>query len=646
MLNGEGGMRKKRRMHEFEGRKLPCGVTREYGKFRVQIWHSVLKKYVSCGAYSTCEEAAVVADRKMTELRELYGGKPRGSSECEDEDMILQETQSETEEAALVVKNKKAEFEEMLKGVDGLREKRRKHEFEGRKKRPCGVRRENGKFRVRIWHPVLKRDVSFGTYSTCEEAAVVAVRKRTELWELYGGKPRGSSECEDDDKVLQETESETEEAALVVKNKKAEFEGMLKGVDGLREKRRKHEFEGRKKRPFGVRRENEKFRVRFWHPVLKRDVSFGTYSTCEEAAVVADRKRAELRELYGGKPRGGSECEDDDKVLQETESESEEAALVVKTKKAEFEGTLKGVDGLREKRRRHEFEGRKLPCGLRRENGKFRVRFWHPVLKRDVSFGTYSTYEEAAVIADRKRAELRELYGGKPTGSSECEVDDKVLQETESETEEAALVADRKTADLEEVYGGKVRGSSECEDGDEILQEIESKVAGKFEYANEQTSGLKLPAGVRRVRSGKRVARFKYPGSWARIWLGTSDTAEEAIQSYDKNVAVQMGYDGLNNVENDDKPNCGVVDVPDKLECEFVQGFPTSNIEPGTTNSACVRHKIVIDKTSQRKTTCCLDFDEAVSAGFINEYGQLVGKYRELDEQLFLGLTDENFAAS
>ncbi|XP_074274844.1 uncharacterized protein LOC141598920 [Silene latifolia] len=303
----------------------------------------------------------------------------------------------------------------------------------------------------------------------------------------------------------------------------------FKDANGVSAAKRKHFV--------GVSKKGNSWQAIIRDPKLKIEVYLGYYSTPEEAAFVVKKKKAEFEEKLKGEDglrekRRGS-------AFQETESEG--AALVVKKKKAEFEEKFKGDDGLRMKR-----------CG-------------------------------------------------------------NAFQETE--TEEANVVADRKRAELREVCGGKVRGSGECEDDNEVLLECESEVTGNFECSDEQTSDVNVPA-----------------------------TAEEAIRSYEKRRAVQMGSDGLNNVEISDKPNSGVVDVPGKLECEFVQGSPTSNIKPGTSNSGCVKR--VIGKMSQRKTTCSLDFDEAVRAGFINEYGQLVGKFCELDEQMCLGLTDENFAAS
>ncbi|XP_074274854.1 uncharacterized protein LOC141598925 [Silene latifolia] len=597
------------------------------------------------------EEAAVVADGKRAELREVYAGKVRGSGLCEDDDEVVQETTSEVagkfecsdeeasdvkvparindpvsndriwlgtydtladalrcfrkEKTVIDTKMKRAEFEEQFMGkadvnivedesheiCDGVLAKRKQF-----LKQSFGVSKKGKRWQARIRHPKLKFKIHLGYFNTPEEAV------------------------------------------LVVKKKRSEFKEMLKAEEGLREKRRVHEFEGRKL-PCGVTRQRGKFRVRLWHPELKKFASFGYYNTCDEAAVVADRKRAELRELCGGKVRGSGE----------------------------------------------------FPCGVTREHGKFRVRLWHPELKKFASFGYYRSCDEAAVVADRKRAELRE------------------------------------------VSGGKVRGSGECE----------SEVTGNFECPDEQTSDVKVPAGVRRVRSDEWVARIKDPASNERIRLGTCDTAEEAIRSYDKKRAVQMGYEKLDcefvhgsrtsNIElgtsnsacigdkrvidqmsrrkttcsldkkfnskkaklyseptgaekaldttacyysptsvldsensshssvtddpndtmvdvpfnltikpgNVSKLNCGVVDVPDKLECEFVQGSPTSNIEPGMSVD-----KRLIDKESQKKSSCGLDFDEAVSAGFINEYGQLVGKYRVLDEQLYLGLPDEIVASS
>ncbi|XP_074274851.1 uncharacterized protein LOC141598923 [Silene latifolia] len=509
-------------------RKHLLGVRKQGNKWRARIHHPKLKVQVHLGCYSTPEEAALVVKKKKAEFketfkgeeaavfaerktRELYGGKPRSSSECEDDDKVLQETQ--TEEAAVIADRKSAELQKLY----------------GEKPRGSSECEDDDK--------VLQE-----TESETEEAAVVADRKRPEV---YGGKLGGSGECEDDDGVLQETESEVD-GKFGYANEQTSDVKVLAGVKRVRSGKRVARIKdpvssdanivqseacdgvsAKRQQFFGVNKKGKKWQARIRHPKSKFKLHLGYFSTPEEAA------------------------------------------LVVKKKKEEFKEMLKAEEGLREKRRLHEFEGRKLPSGVTWQRGMFRVRIWHPELKKYVSFGQYSTCDEAVVVADRKRAELQEMHGGE-------------------------------------------------------------KVAGKLEFSDEQTSDVKVPASVRRVRSGKSVARVKHPGSRARIWLGTYDTAEEAIRSYDKNVAVQMGYDGLNNFE-----------IGDKLNCEFVQGSPTSNIEPGMSGD-----KRVIDKESHRKSSCGLDFDEAVSAGFINEYGQLLGKYRVLDEQLYLGLPDEIVAGS
>ncbi|XP_074274863.1 uncharacterized protein LOC141598930 [Silene latifolia] len=90
------------------------------------------------------------------------------------------------EEAALAVQKKKGEFEEMLKGEDLSSMGTYKGYFKGMKL-PSGVSWDNGRYRVQIRHPKLKKLVSGGSYKTCEEAANAADRKREEFWKMYGG---------------------------------------------------------------------------------------------------------------------------------------------------------------------------------------------------------------------------------------------------------------------------------------------------------------------------------------------------------------------------------------------------------------------------------------------------------------------------
>ncbi|KAL9246198.1 hypothetical protein vseg_019763 [Gypsophila vaccaria] len=342
-----------------------------------------------------------------------------------------------------------------------------------------------------------------------------------------------------------------------------------------------------KKKFNGVTKRGNKWRARARDPKLRTDVHLGYYTTPEEAA------------------------------------------FAVKMKKLEFEEMCMGEDF------RDQFKGVKLPYGVRWENGRWRVHVWNPKLKCHSSFGSYKTCEEAAAVAERKRAEFRGLQ--------------------EPESEEAAVVAKKKR--------------TECRE----LVENESEVARKLECLNKQTGDLNVPRGVRRINSGKWVARIRDPIARTRIWLGTYDTADDAVRAYNKRkdlLAAKMtraefdgsevrdmdnpgsntidllvtferglGYDEIltsssgvdcsNNSAVDDESKHGVLDFHGELVNGPIHCSPTSVLEAESSNSACVSNK-----------TCALEFDRAVGLGVINECGQLLGQFGELDEEMWFNLSD------
>ncbi|XP_074274860.1 uncharacterized protein LOC141598929 isoform X1 [Silene latifolia] len=326
---------------------------------------------------------------------------------------------------------------------------------------------------------------------------------------------------------------------------------------------------GAKKRFLGVTKERNRWVARVRNPMLRADVRLGRYRTPEEAA------------------------------------------LAVQKKKAEFEEMLKGEDLLSMGTCRGYFKGKKLPTGVSWDNGRYRVQIRHPKLKSSVSGGSYKTCEEAAIAADRKREELREMYGG------------------------------------------KLRVIPDNEDDGEVFKKAECLVVSKSGCSEEQTGDIKVPPGVRRMKSGKWGVRIKKPYSKARISLGTYDTLEEAISTLNKKKAefdaklkkpafdcaeFRLGSEAnetslldAHNLENFalcDKPSydCGIVDIPANLRDGLVDRSPTSVFDPENLNNAPDS-----DKSSES------GFDRAVSLGIINEYGQLMGKYSELDK--YMGLS-------
>ncbi|KAK9676197.1 hypothetical protein RND81_11G060600 [Saponaria officinalis] len=292
-------------------------------------------------------------------------------------------------------------------------------------------------------------------------------------------------------------------------------------------------------------------------------------------------------------------------------STPEEAAVVVKKKKLEFEEIYKGEDCLGMNSFKGYFNGVKLPFGVTRDNGRWRVKVWHPKLKCDISGGSYKTCEEAAVVAEAKRAEFHDLQ--------------------EPKNVKAATVAVKKRAEIRE--------------------------------RNERES--EVPRGVRRIQSGKWVARIRDPVAKTRR-LGTYNTFDEAIRAFNKKkdlLAEKMTRDvfdgsgftctdkpgsktnednsptlllGAENFNNDavcDESRCGGTDTLGKLGHGLVHSSLTSVFDVKNSNSASASGK-----------TCGLDFDRAVSLGFIDEYGQLQGEFSKFDEPMWCAADEDRIA--
>ncbi|KAK9676199.1 hypothetical protein RND81_11G060800 [Saponaria officinalis] len=346
--------------------------------------------------------------------------------------------------------------------------------------------------------------------------------------------------------------STPEEADVAVKKKKLEFEAIYKAEDRLSNDKDVETCDGvsEVKRKFvGVSKNKNRWQARVRDSKLRRDVYAGSYSTREEAAVAVEKKKLELAEM----------CKGEDSSSMKT--------------------------------------WEKLPKGVRFENGRWFVRVWNPKLKYYPSYGSYETCEEAAIVAEMKMAEFRDL------------------------------------------------------------QESEGEVGRKSECLN-----VEVPRGVRRVKTGKWVARIRDPMTKTRIWLGTYSTADEAIRAFNKKkdllaakmtkaasdgskanetpvkVERELGYDSpisslgadcLSNIAVDDESKHGILDFPGKMGNRLIDGSPTSVLEAENSDSASVSDK-----------TCGLDFERAVSSGLVNEYGQLLGSFSELDEQMWLTLPD------
>ncbi|KAK9665040.1 hypothetical protein RND81_14G086400 [Saponaria officinalis] len=405
--------------------------------------------------------------------------------------------------------------------------------------------------------------------------------------------------------------STPEEGALAVKKKKLELAELYKCEDSSSLKNHRGSFKG-EKLPRGVRWENGRWRVRIRNTKLNYHPSFGSYKTCEEAAIVAEMKMAEFRDL------------------QESEGEVGRTSECLNKQTSDVN----------------------VPRGVRRiQSGKWVARIRDPVAKTQIWLGTYNTVDEAIRAFNKKK----DLIAAKMTKAASDESELSFVDRPGSKANETPVKFERELG-----FDSPTPSS-----GADCLNNID--VGDESECLNKQTGGVNVPRGVRRIQSGKWVARIRDPVAKTQIWLGTYNTADEAIGAFNKKkdlIAAKMtkaasdeselsfvdrpgskanetpvkserelgfdsptsssGADCLNNIAVGDESELGLLDIPGKLPNGLVNSSPTPVFDAENSTSASVSDK-----------TCGLDFDRAVSLGFIDEYGQLQGEFSKFDEPMW-----------
>ncbi|XP_074274858.1 uncharacterized protein LOC141598927 isoform X2 [Silene latifolia] len=512
------------------------------------------------------------------------------------------------EEATLVVQRKKAEFEEMFKGQDSSSMGTCRGYFEG-KKLPggWGVRRQIGRNRVHIRHLNLKNWVSGGSYRACEDAAIVADKKKEEFRETYGGKvyanvPSGVKRTQSGNWVARIKIPESkdrnwfgifntlEEAIGSFNKKKAEFDAKQKkpdfdsaecsSVSETSESQMTSENElgydsptsllsahkegveietrdgvsGVKVHFHGVDKVGNRWRARARNPLLRARVHLGCYGTPEEAALVVKKKKAEFEEMFKGQ---------DSSSMGPCRGYFKGKKLrggVGKKKRAEFEEMFEDSDCSSMGTCRGCFEGKKLlgSWGIRRN----RVHIRHPKLRNWVSGCSYRACEDATIVADKKREEFQEMFRGK-VGKLILMSGDAISSYNKKKAE---FDAKQKKSEFDWV---EFRSASEANES-------------PMKFGNE---------------------------------LG-----------YDQPTSLLSAHMFNNVALNDNSTNDGgVVDIPGRLGDGLVHGSRTSAFDPKNISTASVR-----DKTFDS------EFDRALGLGIIDEYGQLQGKYSEFDTHIWL----------
>ncbi|XP_074274856.1 uncharacterized protein LOC141598927 isoform X1 [Silene latifolia] len=424
-------------------------------------------------------------------------------------------------------------FEERFHGKEGVKAGNRDG-VSGGKKRYFGVFKLGNRWRARVKNPLLGVRVHLGSYETAEEAT------------------------------------------LVVQRKKAEFEEMFKGQDSSSMGTCRGYFEG-KKLPggWGVRRQIGRNRVHIRHLNLKNWVSGGSYRACEDAAIVADKKKEEFRETYGGKvyanvPSGVKRTQSGNWVARIKIPESkdrnwfgifntlEEAIGSFNKKKAEFDAKQKkpdfdsaecssvsetsesqmtsenelGYDSPTSLLSAHKEGGedetsdgdsgvKKHFLGVDKQGNRWRARATNPLLRAVVHLGYYGTPEEAALVAKKKRAEFEKMFKGQDSssmGTCRGRFEGKKLP---------GSVRKKKRAKFEEIFMGLDSSS---------MGACRSHLEGKKFHGKEGVeietrdgvSGVKVHFhGVDKVGNRWR-ARARNPLLRARVHLGCYGTPEEA----------------------------------------------------------------------------------------------------------------------
>ncbi|KAG9139763.1 hypothetical protein Leryth_021371 [Lithospermum erythrorhizon] len=224
----------------------------------------------------------------------------------------------------------------------------------------------NSGYGARIWNPLSRKYQRLGIFKSAEEASMAYLAKKAEFQKL-----------------------------VMVKGKKG-----TKGVVC--------DAQTSSKKFVGVSKQtiNSGYGARIWNPLSRKCQRLGIFKSAEEASMAYMAKKAEFQKLVKGKKgTHGVVCDEKiKKVIDEREQclENQDSGLQVDSRKGWISKGKKKCDMLE-----------KNMAGVsKRKNGKYCARITHPISKKRIWLGTFSSAEEAAMVYLEKKTELEKETQG------------------------------------------------------------------------------------------------------------------------------------------------------------------------------------------------------------------------------------------
>ncbi|KAL9246157.1 hypothetical protein vseg_019729 [Gypsophila vaccaria] len=572
---------------ENSGRKKYPGVRmRKWGKFASEIRDPVTKGRIWLGTFDTAEEAYGVYYMKRLEF-DAYRCGPHKNNTCGDVPVVGYVNNEVDNAKNVLVDEKRGEFGESnegsLGGIEG--ESGEKSGEFGEKAVEGGARRagvervKSGKWVSRINYPDSSGKIWMGMFNTEEEAVAAFDKKKVEFEERFKGMGSGSGNG-----------GRGEGRGRKRKSEDVEMDVFNEGIEG--EENVNGDDVGRKP-PRGIRANGHgRWEGRIWHPKRKGCVSLGCFGSPEEAGLAVVKKREQFEKLYG------------------------------------YRSWIQGVsvgEGLNDSTSVAE-----LPRGVRKSiSGRWYARIKHPKKKCMIKLGPYDTPEAAVGALNKRKAEFEVRFKGKERVSEDVFVDRDIV---------LALAA------------------SDLTDEKEHLKE---KVAN-FDSSGAIDGGMSrdgvLPDGIRMTKSGRWGVRATYPSNGSTQWVGSFLTTEEVVRAYNRRMA---DLESKCNAKKRAKRSSEPIVAQKTLDSGACYHSPTSVLDAENSNHSTASDEVdnaLIDAQINVQYDSAVashdaiksnygvsevpNFDEAVTMGIIDEYGQLQGEYSKFDQPMWYAPDD------